>query len=173
MISATIAMPISAGLRGADGKPYGAMDLCELDLGKAGRTHPFEAPCVGYFGAERADIKAFRAQGRAERWVVDPRLMREQGNRCIAIKSQSRQRDFGPFGGNWRFGKSLRRRESGARIDDDHLEAGKACGHGKRLRDIRRADREKPYGRSLDIEKQPPAGIVGSRRSAPAAAALR
>src|SRR5580700_8272583 len=56
--------------RGADGKPYGATDLCELGLGKAGRAHPFEAPCVGYFGAERADIKAFRAQGRAERWVV-------------------------------------------------------------------------------------------------------
>jgi hypothetical protein len=60
-------------IRGADGKPYGAMDLGELGLGKAGRAHPFEAPCVGYFGAERADIKAFRAQTRAERWVVDPR----------------------------------------------------------------------------------------------------
>ena len=28
--------------RGADGKPYGAMDLGELGLGKAGRAHPFE-----------------------------------------------------------------------------------------------------------------------------------
>ena len=51
---------------GADGKPYGAMDLCELGLGKTGRAHPFEAPGVGYSGAERSDIKAFRAQGRAE-----------------------------------------------------------------------------------------------------------
>src|ERR1700731_213296 len=53
--------------RGADGKPYGAMDLCELGLEKAGRAHPFEAPGVGNSGAERSDIKAFRAQGRAER----------------------------------------------------------------------------------------------------------
>jgi hypothetical protein len=73
--------------RGADGKPYGAMDLGELGLGKAGRAHPFEAPCVGYFGAERADIKAFRPQRRAERWVVDPWLMREHSNRRIAIKT--------------------------------------------------------------------------------------
>jgi hypothetical protein len=36
--------------RGADGKPYGATDLGELGLGKAGRAHPFEAPCMGYFG---------------------------------------------------------------------------------------------------------------------------
>ena len=113
--------------RGADGKPYGTMDLGEPGLGKTGRAHPFEAPCVGYFGAERADIKAFRAQGRAERWVVDPRHMGKHGNRRITIKSQSRQRDFGPFGGNWRFGKSLRRRESGARIDNRHLEAGPAA----------------------------------------------
>ena len=80
--------------RGADGKSYGAMDLGELGLGKAGRAHPFEAPGVGYFGAERADIKAFRAQGRAERWVVDPRHMGKHGNRRITIKSQSGQRRF-------------------------------------------------------------------------------
>ena len=132
----------------------------ELGLGKAGRAHPFEAPCAGYFGAERADIKAFRAQGRAERWIVYPRLMREQGDRRIVIDFEPGQRRFGPFGGNWRFGKSLRRRESSARIDDDHLEAGKVRRHGERLRDIRCADREKPHGRSLDIEKQPPAGML-------------
>ena len=86
--------------------------------------------------------------------------MREQGNRRIAIKSKPGQRRFGPFGGNWRLGKSLRRRESGARVYDDHLEAGKVRRHGERLRDIRCADREKPYGRSLDIEKQPPAGML-------------
>ena len=76
------------------------------------------------------------------------------------IKSEPGQRRFGPFGGNWRFGKSLRRRESSARIYDDHLEADKACRHGERLRDIRRANCEKPYGRSLDIEKQPSAGML-------------
>jgi hypothetical protein len=86
--------------------------------------------------------------------------MRKQGNRHIAIKSEPGQRRFGPFGGNWRLGKSLRRRESAARIDDDHLEAGKVRRHGERLRDFRRADREKPHGRSLDIEKQPPAGML-------------
>src|SRR3984893_19345259 len=43
-------------VRGADGETYGAMDLCDLGLGKAGRAHPFEAPCVGYCRAERAHL---------------------------------------------------------------------------------------------------------------------
>jgi hypothetical protein len=102
-------------IRGADGEPYGAMDLGELGLGKAGRAHPFEAPGVGYSGAERADIKAFRAQGRAERGIVDPRLMREQGNRRIAIKSEPRQRRFGPFGGNGQRYRFLRPQAAGTK----------------------------------------------------------
>ena len=76
--------------------------------------------------------------------------------RQIAVKRIERrlgQRLVRPFGDDWSIGKSIRRREGGARIDDRHVKVRDSRDRRERLRDVHGPDKGEPRRRRLNGEK--------------------
>ena len=96
---------------------------------------PRNAGGVGLPGAEGADVKAIRPQGGRQGRIVDLRVVREGGERTVAIERWhlSRESGVGPLGHEVDAGETLRRGEGRARVD--HREGQvEGAGHRAALR---------------------------------------
>jgi hypothetical protein len=104
--------------------------------------------------AERADVKAWGAEGRGERGVVDLRVVGERNDSRILIDANRRQDRIGPLGPHRCIRKALRRRKGDPWVDDCDVEI-QHLGHGSQcLADMNGADADDPHRRSLNGQKE-------------------
>ena len=80
--------------------------------------------------AQRADIEAAGVERRLQREIVDLGIMRERGERGVAVERPRLQHVLRPFGMERHVGKAVRRGEGRARIDDLDVESRRSCAIG-------------------------------------------
>ena len=142
MISASTATAISAGLDAPMSMPIGEWMRPIWSAVSAQRQQPFDALGVGLAAAQRADIEAAGVERGLQREIVDLGIMRQRGERGVAVERPRLQHVLRPFGMERHVGKAVRRGEGRARIDDLHVEAGDPRHRRQRLADMHRADRD-------------------------------
>jgi hypothetical protein len=104
-------------------------------------------------GAKRANIKAFRSEGRQQRLIVDLWVMRQKCNCSARIQSDIRQDFIRPFHRHFDIRESFPAGESAARVDEKDI-VTQSSSHGyQRLRYVNGAYQNKLEGWILDINE--------------------
>ncbi len=139
MISARIDTAISAGTLGADGETDGRVDALQLVRRETGRHQSLQTLGMRAARAQRADVKARRAQGCRQRLVVDVRSVGEGDDRRARIEPELVERSFWPLRHGRAGAEALLAGKHRARVDDYDRISDLPRQLGEHLPDVRRA----------------------------------
>lgn len=109
---------------------------------------------MGFPATEGADVKASGFQRRDDRQIVERRIMGDGNQRGVGIERPLCQGCSRAAGDQIDIGKTFRRREISARIDDGEIEAGKLGHYRERLADAHSPDHDDARRRNMDLDKQ-------------------
>ena len=130
------------------------MNGAELRLGKSLAAKTIESLGMSLPRAKRADIETLRTQCRDQTGIVDLRIMGQSRKAGESIEPQPWQHVLRPFGNEFDIGKTVGRRKSGARIDDDHFDIRELRHRREGLRNMHGAHDDQPTVGNLHEQKE-------------------
>src|ERR1700731_3852226 len=144
---------------GADCESDGGANAGDIRFRQPGCPQSLNAPRMVALRAERTDIEASRAQGGAERLVVDLPHMREGDNSSVLIERERLERGLRPFGVTRDSAEPILSRERRSRVHDRDVPADAPYEIGQ-LSDVGRADDDDVDGWRQSVQEGPPLRCV-------------
>ncbi|CCV13370.1 hypothetical protein MESS4_550043 [Mesorhizobium sp. STM 4661] len=130
------------------------VDAGDLIGGGAQGQQALDALGVCLAAAERTDIETVGVERRLQREIVDLRIMGDSGKRRVAIQRLARKHILRPFCMQRDIGKTVRRGEGRARIDDLDGVAGDFRHRRQCLTDVDSADHHQARLRQMGVEEE-------------------
>ncbi|CAK7261615.1 protein of unknown function (plasmid) [Shinella sp. WSC3-e] len=121
---------------------------------------------MGFGASQRTDVEAARVQRRHQREVIDLGIMRQRRDCGEGVQRLRLHNVLRPFGVKRDTGKTIRRGESRAWIDDFHVISGDLGDRGQSLADMHRANDDQARRRDMDVEEVLPANGLNYARPA-------